>query len=97
MRKVDRFRKDMEALAQIGRIPEGGVARFSLTPADIQGRNLVIGIMKGLGLSVRVDAIGNVRGRREGQDPSLPLFMMGSHIDSVPNGGDFDGPTGVMG
>ncbi len=97
MPKVDRFRMDMEALAQIGRIPEGGVARFSLTPADIEGRNLVISIMKQLGLSVKVDAIGNIRGRREGQDPTLPLVMMGSHIDSVPNGGDYDGPTGVMG
>lgn len=97
MPNVDRFRKDMEALAHIGRIPEGGVARFSLTPADIEGRNLVIGIMKDLGLSVKIDAIGNIRGRREGQDPNLPLVMMGSHIDSVPNGGDYDGPTGVMG
>ncbi|MFQ5934147.1 MAG: M20/M25/M40 family metallo-hydrolase [Dehalococcoidia bacterium] len=97
MPKVERLRKDMEALARIGRVPEGGVSRFSLTPADIQGRDLVIGIMRALGLSVKVDAIGNIRGRREGQDPSLPLVMMGSHIDSVPNGGDFDGPTGVMG
>lgn len=94
---IDRFQKDLEALARIGRVPEGGVARFSLTPADLEGRELVIGIMKGLGLNVRVDAVGNIRGRREGRDPALPIVMMGSHIDSVPNGGDYDGPTGVMG
>ena len=56
-----------------------------------------MGFMRDAGLSVRVDAIGNIRGRREGPDLSLPLVMMGSHIDTVPNGGDFDGPTGVMG
>ncbi|MEE9199719.1 MAG: Zn-dependent hydrolase [Dehalococcoidia bacterium] len=94
---IDRFRRDIEALAQIGRVPEGGVSRFSLSPEDLKGRELVMGLMKEAGLSVRVDAIGNIRARREGQDPPLPLVMMGSHIDSVPNGGDFDGPTGVMG
>ena len=97
MPNLDRFRKDMQALAQIGRVAEGGVSRFSLSPADIEGRKLTIEIMESLGLSVRVDAIGNIRARREGRDPSAPIVMMGSHIDSVPNGGDYDGPTGVMG
>lgn len=95
--QIDRFRKDIEALGQIGRTPEGGVSRFSLSPEDLQGRNLVMSLMRDAGLLVRVDAIGNIRARREGRDPSLPLVMMGSHIDTVPNGGDFDGPTGVMG
>ena len=94
---IDRFRKDIESLAKIGRIPEGGVARISLTPPDLEGRELVMGIMRELGLSVQVDAVGNIRGRRKGDDPSAPIVMMGSHIDSVPNGGDYDGPTGVMG
>ena len=94
---IDRFRKDIESLAKIGRIPEGGVARISLTPPDLEGRQLAMGIMRDLGLSVQVDAVGNIRGRRDGDNSSASIVMMGSHIDSVPNGGDFDGPTGVMG
>ena len=60
MPNIERFKKDMEALAKIGRVPEGGVSRFSLTPADIEGRDMTMNIMKELGLSIRVDAIGNI-------------------------------------
>ena len=97
MPNLERFKNDMQALAKIGRVPEGGVSRFALSPADIEGRELTMGIMESIGLEVRVDAIGNIRARREGRDPTAPIVMMGSHIDSVPNGGDYDGPTGVMG
>ena len=97
MPNLERFKNDMQALAKIGRVPEGGVSRFALSPADIEGRKLTMGIMESIGLEVRVDAIGNIRARREGRDPGAPVVMMGSHIDSVPNGGDYDGPTGVMG
>lgn len=97
MPNLERFKNDMQALARIGRVPEGGVSRFALSPADIEGRKLTMGIMESIGLEVRVDAIGNIRARREGRAPEAPIVMMGSHIDSVPNGGDYDGPTGVMG
>ena len=97
MPNLERFKNDMLALAKIGRVPEGGVSRFALSPADIEGRKLTMGIMESIGLTVRVDAIGNIRARREGRDPNAPIVMMGSHIDSVPNGGDYDGPAGVMG
>ena len=83
MPNLERFKNDMQALAKIGRVPEGGVSRFALTPADIEGRRLTMGIMESIGLEVRVDAIGNIRARREGRDPGAPIVMMGSHIDSV--------------
>jgi N-carbamoyl-L-amino-acid hydrolase len=74
-----------------------GVRRLALTDEDIAGRHLVLGWMEAAGLSITVDAIGNVYGRREGSDPSLAPVMMGSHIDSVGTAGKFDGCLGVLG
>ena len=71
------------------------VAFFSA--ADIAGREYIKGLMRGAGLAVRVDAAGNVIGRRNGSDSALPVIMMGSHIDSVPEGGNYDGDVGVLG
>ncbi len=74
-----------------------GVNRLALTAADGAGRRHVVEKMKALGLSVSIDRIGNVIGRRPGQDGSLTEVMMGSHIDSVPTAGRFDGCLGVLG
>lgn len=74
-----------------------GVNRLALTAADGAGRRHVVEKMKALGLSVSIDRIGNVIGRRPGQDGSLAEVMMGSHIDSVPTAGRFDGCLGVLG
>ena len=83
-------------LAQIGATPKGGVKRLTLTDLDRQGRDLVTGWAREAGMSVTVDQIGNVFMRREGSNPSLPPVMTGSHIDTQPTGGKFDGNYGVL-
>ncbi len=83
-------------LAQIGATAKGGVKRLALTELDKQGRDLVVGWAKQAGLSVTVDKIGNVFMRREGTNPALPPIVSGSHIDTQPTGGKFDGNYGVL-
>ena len=83
-------------LAQIGATPKGGVCRLALTELDRQGRDLVIGWAKQAGMTVTVDKIGNAFMRREGRNPALPPVMTGSHIDTQPTGGKFDGNYGVL-
>jgi beta-ureidopropionase / N-carbamoyl-L-amino-acid hydrolase len=83
-------------LARIGATDKGGVKRLALTDLDRQGRDLVVGWAKAEGLAVTVDAIGNVFMRREGANPDLPPVVTGSHIDTQPTGGKFDGNYGVL-
>ncbi|MBO9678718.1 MAG: Zn-dependent hydrolase [Acidovorax sp.] len=83
-------------LARIGGTPKGGVCRIALTDLDRQGRDLFTQWAREAGCSVRVDAIGNIFARRAGADDSLPPVMTGSHIDTQPTGGKFDGNYGVM-
>jgi N-carbamoyl-L-amino-acid hydrolase len=83
-------------LAQIGRNPEGGVTRLGLSQAEFDARTYVIGLMKEAGLEVRIDPAGNVFGRRPGS-AKLPVLLFGSHVDSVPHGGNFDGVLGTLG
>ncbi|MFA5664268.1 Zn-dependent hydrolase [Castellaniella sp.] len=83
-------------LARIGPTPKGGSCRLALTDLDTQGRDLVTGWMKEAGLDIRTDQIGNIIGRRAGQNPGLKPVAMGSHIDTQPTGGRFDGCYGVM-
>ncbi|MFQ5639006.1 MAG: Zn-dependent hydrolase [bacterium] len=83
-------------LAEFGKNPEGGVSRVAFSQADIDGREYIISLMKQAGLSVRIDAAGNIIGLRQGRNPNLPAILFGSHIDSVPHGGNYDGDVGVM-
>jgi N-carbamoyl-L-amino-acid hydrolase len=83
-------------LAQIGATPKGGVKRLALTDLDRQGRDLVVGWARAAGLAITVDQIGNVFMRREGTNPALPPVVTGSHIDTQPTGGKFDGNYGVL-
>src|SRR5690242_15768312 len=83
-------------LASIGATPLGGVRRITLTDMDRQGRDRVVEWFRAAGLDVRVDPIGNIFGRRAGRDPSRPPVVAGSHIDSQPSGGKFDGAYGVL-
>jgi N-carbamoyl-L-amino-acid hydrolase len=83
-------------LAQIGATDKGGVKRLALTDLDRQGRDLVVQWAKAEGLAVTVDAIGNVFMRREGTNPTLRPVVTGSHIDTQPTGGKFDGNYGVL-
>ncbi|WP_294637637.1 Zn-dependent hydrolase [uncultured Aquabacterium sp.] len=83
-------------LAQIGGTAKGGVCRLALTDLDRQGRDLVVGWAREAGMSVTVDQIGNVFMRRPGRNNALPPIMTGSHIDTQPTGGKFDGNYGVL-
>ncbi|HCB1502567.1 TPA: Zn-dependent hydrolase [Klebsiella michiganensis] len=82
-------------LGQRGALEGGGVCRLAATPEDKAGRDFVVDKMQALGLSVKIDAIGNVTGIYAGQQ-ELPMVMMGSHIDTVGTGGLYDGNYGVM-
>ncbi len=92
-RLLDRLR----ALAQIGATPEGGVNRPAYSEADLQARAQVREWMHAASLEVSTDLAGNLIGRRMGTEPGLPPLALGSHIDSVPDGGHYDGPVGSLG
>ena len=92
----DRLWASLMELAKIGATEKGGVKRLTLTDLDKQGRDLVTGWARDAGLSVTVDQIGNVFMRRDGEDNTLPPVMTGSHIDTQPTGGKFDGNYGVL-
>ncbi len=83
-------------MAEIGPTPEGGSCRLALTSEDTQARALLLDWCKPLGLRVELDAIGNMFLRRDGTDPSAPAIAFGSHLDTVPTGGRFDGISGVL-
>ena len=83
-------------LARIGATPKGGVRRVTLTPADRAGRGRFALWCRKAGLKLRVDPIGNMFARRDGKDPVAAPVVMGSHLDTQPNGGRFDGAYGVM-
>ncbi len=84
-------------LGKYGTNPQGGVTRLAYSDADKQGRQYIMSLMKTAGLSVTVDAAANIIGKRAGKKPTLPTIAFGSHIDSVPLGGNFDGDVGVIG
>ncbi|QVQ27352.1 Zn-dependent hydrolase [Achromobacter deleyi] len=83
-------------LARIGATEKGGVCRLALTDLDRQGRDLFVSWVEDAGCEVRVDAIGNIFARRPGRNNALPAVMTGSHIDTQPTGGKFDGNYGVL-
>ena len=92
----ERLYSSLLELAQIGATPKGGVCRLALTDLDKQGRQWVINKALSLGLTVVTDQIGNTFMRREGKNPNLPPIMTGSHIDTQPTGGKYDGNYGVL-
>jgi N-carbamoyl-L-amino-acid hydrolase len=92
----ERLWQRLMALARIGATPRGGVCRLALTDLDRQGRELFMRWARELGCTVRIDAIGNLFARRAGVDDTLPAVATGSHIDTQPTGGKFDGNYGVL-
>src|SRR5499425_361239 len=90
-----RLEQSIEELGRIGATPRGGLTRLALTDEDKRGRDLMVRWMRDAGLRVTVDAMGNIFGERAGSAP-LPPVMMGSHVDSVPTGGKYDGQLGVL-
>lgn len=92
----ERLWESLMALARIGATDKGGVCRLALTDQDRQARERLVGWAREAGCSVRVDRIGNIFARREGRDPARPAIATGSHIDTQPTGGKFDGNYGVL-
>ena len=91
-----RINQTLQELGHLGESPEG-MDRVAYSPEDIAGRDYTIKLMKEAGLETRIDAAGNIIGRRAGSDDNLPAIALGSHTDTVPKGGKYDGALGVMG
>ena len=91
-----RLNDHLNALGEIGR-DEFGMQRVAFSRQDVAGRDYVSDLMRGAGMSVRIDPAGNIIGRTEGTDPTLPAIVLGSHTDTVPSGGAYDGALGVIG
>jgi N-carbamoyl-L-amino-acid hydrolase len=92
----ERLWQSLMDLAQLGATAKGGVCRLALTDLDRQARDLFVQWCQEAGCSVSIDAIGNIFARRPGRDPQRAPVMTGSHIDTQPTGGKFDGCFGVM-
>ena len=93
----DRIEKRIFELAQFGKGPDGKSYRVAFSKADQDGRAYYMGLLKNAGLEVSVDYAGNIIGKRKGKDPSKKPIAFGSHIDMVPDGGNYDGCVGSMG
>lgn len=92
---INRLMQSMEAMWQLGATPNGGVDRLALTDDDRDARDLLRQWCEDAGLTVRVDDFGNMVARREGSD-DLPPVLIGSHTDTVPKGGRYDGSLGIL-
>ena len=95
--RIDRKRLEqtIEELGRVGATERGGLTRLALSDEDRRGRDLMVEWMRQAGLRVSVDQMGNIFGERPGQ-PGHPPVMLGSHVDSVPTGGKYDGQLGVL-
>ncbi|UKS31103.1 M20 family metallo-hydrolase [Paenibacillus sp. HWE-109] len=92
-----RLNERIQALAQIGKIGETGVCRLALSPEDRAGVELVKTWMEEAGMEASIDPFANLIGVKYGKDPAAPILMLGSHVDSQPYGGRYDGAIGVLG
>jgi len=92
----DRLNKTIQTLSTYGKNEKGGSDRVAFSSHDVAARSYVMELMRKAGLEVTIDFAGNIIGQRAGTDPSLKPIAFGSHIDEVPNGGDYDGPVGSM-
>ncbi len=93
---TNRLQSHFEAMSLIGKIGETGTCRPTMTNLEKEAFDLAGSWMKEAGMSIRIDNLGNLIGRFEGEEPNLPVLMMGSHLDSQPYGGRFDGVAGVL-
>lgn len=93
---ADRLWNGLGEMARIGATPKGGVCRLALTDRDKEGRDLFVSWCREAGCSIRVDQLGNIFARREGTNPERPPVVTGSHLDTQPTGGRFDGVYGVL-
>ncbi|MCI0662089.1 MAG: Zn-dependent hydrolase [Acidobacteria bacterium] len=93
----ERVNAHLAGLSQFGKNPQGGVSRVAYSDADLKGREYVMNLMREAKLEVSIDTAGNLIGRRKGSGQGLKPLIIGSHIDSVPEGGNYDGDVGSMG
>lgn len=91
-----RLNRHLADLSRFGRNPQGGVSRVAFSPADVEGRTFALDLMRRAGLDARIDPVGNLVGARPGSQPGALPILFGSHIDSVPEGGNYDGDVGSM-
>lgn len=96
MIQVERLWNRLMQLGEIGKQTSGGVTRFSFTKEEQEAKRLVASYMEEAGMHVREDAVGNLIGRFDGRRADMPAVVIGSHIDTVPHGGKFDGALGVL-
>ncbi|MGA7671886.1 MAG: Zn-dependent hydrolase [Nitrolancea sp.] len=90
-----RIEANLRAFARIGYSRDGGMNRLAFSRNDLRARQYLLHLLQTLGASARIDGFGNVFGRVDGSEPSLPPLLVGSHLDAVPAGGRFDGSVGV--
>jgi len=93
---TDRLNNSIQTLSTYGKNAAGGSDRVAFSSHEVVARGYLMDLMRNAGLEVSVDFAGNIIGRRAGSNPSLKPIAFGSHIDEVPNGGDYDGPVGSM-
>ncbi len=94
---AERIRAHLRAFARIGYSRDGSISRLAFSREDLRARQLLLHLMDGVGMQTRIDAIGNVFGRLgDAPDESAPPVLVGSHLDTVPGGGRFDGSVGVV-
>ena len=93
---AERLNGHISELSAFGKNPEGGVSRVAYSEADLKGREYVAGLMRAAKLDVSIDSAANIIGRRAGTE-KLPPLLFGSHVDSVPQGGNYDGVVGSLG
>ena len=91
-----RLHSHLEDLSVFGRTDEGGVRRLAFSPEDVAAREFCMDLMRDAGLNVTIDAAGNILGERVGSDPTAKPILFGSHTDTVPNGGKYDGGLGSL-
>lgn len=94
--QLERIEKTLAALAAYGALPEGGTTRLSYGPEYLAAQEFLRGEMTAAGMQVELDPIGNLIGTYAGREPGLPAVMSGSHLDTVPAGGNFDGVLGIL-
>ena len=91
-----RLAEHFDAMSEVGKLGETGTCRPAHSPEEKKAFELASSWMHDAGMKTRIDNFGNLIGRLEGADSSLPVLMMGSHLDSQPYGGRFDGVAGVL-
>ena len=93
---LSRVLERLDTIYECGKQEDGSHSRLAFSPEDQKGRNLYMSYFRALGLTPKVDAAGNIRVRLSGRDNTLPAILMGSHLDTVPNGGKYDGALGCV-